>query len=311
MLPVRPERILQKIQIEIAGDPERIADSAQSICRLAEKLAVKMKTDRVDMTALLGADDVSRSADLKIADGKLKSRSEMGVAADCLHPPAGIAGHHPGGREKQIRIRLPVPPPDTAAQLMQFRKSEHVGPLDNHGVRVRDVDAGLDDGRTDKDVDGPVNKLFHNHFEFISAHLAVGDSDFCPRSQQTNLLRGSLNGMNPVVNIENLSAASEFPGKRRGDKRILLLRDHRVDRKPPDRRRGDRAQIPEARHRHVKRAGNRGRGHGQHVDCRTDRLELFLVFDAEPLFLVNDDQSEIAELDVGPDQGMSPDDNVD
>ena len=193
---------------------------------------------------------------------------------------------------------------------MQFGKSEGIRTLNYHRVGIRDVNARFNDGRADKDVDAPFNELLHDILQLNSAHLSVRHRDAGIRSQTAYAVSALFDGIHTVVNVEDLSAAAEFPGKSGGDKGILLLGDYGMDRQTLHRSRCNRAQIPQSGHRHVKGSGNRRGGHSQHVDCGPDRFQLFLVLHAETLFLVNDDESEIMELHIRADQRMGSDDNV-
>ena len=55
------------------------------------------------------------------------------------------------GEQDAVGLRRAAP--DPAAELVQLRQAEAVGPLDQHDRRVRDVDADLDHGGRDEDVE--------------------------------------------------------------------------------------------------------------------------------------------------------------
>src|SRR5258706_13196476 len=48
----------------------------------------------------------------------------------------------------------------------------------------------------------------------------------------------------------------------------------------------------------------------EHIGVESEPLKAFLVFDTEAMLLVNDDQSELRERDVGAQKAMSADDDV-
>ena len=75
--------------------------------------------------------------------------------------------------------------------------------------------------------------------------------------------------------------------------------------------RGEGRHLADAGHGHLERARDRGRGHREDVDGRAQGLELLLVLDPEPLLLVDHDEAEVLEADLGPQQPMGPDDEVD
>ena len=60
-----------------------------------------------------------------------------------------------------------------------------------------------------------------------------------------------------------------------------------------------------------KRARDRRRGQRQHMHFRAQCLQLLFVRDAEMLLLVDDQQSEILELDVLAEQRMRADHDID
>lgn len=61
----------------------------------------------------------------------------------------------------------------------------------------------------------------------------------------------------------------------------------------------------------MERTRDRRRRHRQHVDARPQRLEPLLDVDAETLLLVNDQEPEVVEVDVGLGKPMGADDDVD
>ena len=69
------------------------------------------------------------------------------------------------------------------------------------------------------------------------------------------------------------------------------------------------SRMPEQRE--MQRARDRRRGHRQHIDFLPQPFQPFLVLDAETLLLVDNDQAEIFEVDIGADEPMRADDDVD
>ena len=62
---------------------------------------------------------------------------------------------------------------DAAAQLVELRQAEALGVLDDHDRRVRHVDADLDDGGRDQDVDLPGGERVHHAVLRVLLHAAV------------------------------------------------------------------------------------------------------------------------------------------
>ena len=109
----------------------------------------------------------------------------------------------------------------------------------------------------------------------------------------------------------DLPAAIELAQDRVADQAGRRLRDARLDRQPVLRRRLDDAHVAHAGQRQVQRPRDRRRRQRQDVDLGAHLLEPLLVGDAEALLLVDDDQAQVAELDVLRQQPMRADDQVD
>src|SRR5665213_4336646 len=77
------------------------------------------------------------------------------------------------------------------------------------------------------------------------------------------------------------------------------------------RRRCDDAELAHAGERELQRTRDGGGGKGKYMDVAFERLELFLLRDAEMLFFVDDEQPEILEGDAFAKQRVCADDDVD
>ena len=104
------------------------------------------------------------------------------------------------------------------------------------------------------------------------------------------MLRDLLNRTHTVVHIKHLAIAQQFPTNSRRDLLILLHTDVGQHGVAIFRRGEDRRHIANSRHRHLQRAGNRRRGHRQHVNVGPQRLDVLLVFHTETLFLVDNNE---------------------
>ena len=123
--------------------------------------------------------------------------------------------------------------------------------------------------------------------------------------------RGLLDRLHAVVDEEDLALAQQLAPDRGGHGAVLVGADvgqHRVALLGRGR---DRRHLADAGDRHLQGARDRRRAHRQHVDAGAEPLHLLLVLDAEPLLLVDDDQAEVLELDVGVEQPVGADHDVD
>ena len=138
----------------------------------------------------------------------------------------------------------------------------------------------------------------HDPLQRALGHLAVADDDARVGQQAAQLLGLGLDGLDPVVDEEDLAAAVELAQDGVADEAGGRLRDARLDGQPVLRRRLDDAHVAHADERQVERARD-GRGRQrQHVDLGPQLLEALLVGDAEALLLVDHEQPQVAEADV-------------
>ncbi len=73
----------------------------------------------------------------------------------------------------------------------------------------------------------------------------------------------------------------------------------------------DDGHVAKAEERHVEGAGDGRSAHGEHVDVLLDLLDALLVADAEALLLVDDEEAEVAELDVFGEDAVGAGDDID
>jgi len=94
---------------------------------------------------------------------------------------------------------------------------------------------------------------------------------------------------------EALPAAVMFAQACFAHHHVVPLHHIGAHREPVDRRGLDGGEFAQAAHRHLQRARDRRGGEGEDVDVSAQLFQLFLVGDAKPLFLVNDDEAEVLE----------------
>ena len=116
----------------------------------------RSKPTRGDVPGLLAAQEVARAADLQVLHRDRHARAHLGVLGDGGQPLVGGLGQRPLRRVQEVGVAALAAAADPAAQLVQLRAGRGVGAVDDQGVGVRDVQAGLDDGRRDQDVELPL-----------------------------------------------------------------------------------------------------------------------------------------------------------
>ncbi len=117
--------------------------------------------------------------------------------------------------------------------------------------------------------------------------------------------------LDAVVDEKHLTAAVKLAQDRFPQQAVVEMGDESTDRLAIDRRGLNHGQIPDSKHRHVQRPRDRRAGHGQHIDHLAQLFDSFLVGDAEPMLLVDNQQPQSLEFDVALKQAMGSDDDID
>ena len=212
---------------------------------------------------------------------------------------------------KQVGVGLVLGPADAAAQLIEIGQAEPVRAVDDDGVRVRNIEAALDDRRADQHVDLAGNETRHDLFQFVRVHLAVAEFDARLRTKLGDPIAHSLDRLHAIVQEVNLALPLELAIDRVANDSLVVSANDRLDRQAIERRRFDRGHVFHAHERKIKRARNRRGGEREHIHQFEQLLELLLVQHAEALLLVDHDQAEVLENDVAGNEPMGADDDVD
>ena len=153
-------------------------------------------------------------------------------------------------------------------------------------------------------------KSEHRPFELLIVHLPVTHDDARFGNEATQQVADREDRLHAVVHEVDLAAAFELVTDGTGDDLLIELHHVGLDGQPILRRRFDDRHVANADERHVQRARNRRRAHGEHVHLPAQLLDLLLVRHAEALFLVDDEQAQVAELHVLRQQPVGSDDDV-
>ncbi len=193
---------------------------------------------------------------------------------------------------------------------MQLCQAELVGPVDDDGVGAGHVDAGFDDGGTDQHIEAPVIEVAHHRFQFPLAHLPVGNADAGVRDQFADVGRGPVHGVDIVVQIVHLTATKQLAEQGFFDGGVVVLLHEGFYRQAFLRWGGDDGNVAHAAKGHIQGTGDRSGGEGEDVAFCAHLFEALLVTHPEAVFLVHDDQPQVAEGDgflqqlVGADQDI-------
>ena len=90
--------------------------------RLFEQLHVHLEADRVDVTALLAAEQVAGAANLEVERGHAEAAAQIAELLDRRQPLARHRRQRLFRRNQQIGVGRPIAAADAAAQLIQLRR---------------------------------------------------------------------------------------------------------------------------------------------------------------------------------------------
>ncbi len=142
-----------------------------------EHLHVQLEAERGDVPGLLVPEQVAGAAQLQVAHRHAESGAELGVVRQRRQPLRGVRRERGGGVVHQIRVGALAAASDAPADLVELGQAEGVGVLDDQRVRLRDVDAGLDDRRAHEHVVIAAQIVHHDRLQLALGHLPVGDRE--------------------------------------------------------------------------------------------------------------------------------------
>ena len=288
-----------------------VSSSPKRFDRLADQAHVQIETHPGHMPGLLDSKNIAGATNLQVFQRNCHTGAEFVVLGDGGQPVVGGLAERGVARIQEVGVPAFAAAPHPAAQLVQLGQPERVGSLDDQGVGIGDVQAGLDDRRAHQDVELTVPEPLHGGFESLLGHLAMRHSDSRLGHQFADPTRGVVDGANPVMHVEHLPVAQQFAAQRRGHLLVVVLADVGEHRVALLGRGEDGGHLTDAGQAHLQRAWDGGGAHGEHVDVAAEGFDVLLVLDAEALLLVDHHQTEVFPPDTGLQQPVSSDDDVD
>ncbi len=169
-----------------------------------------------------------------------------------------------------------------------------------HDQRVRgwNIQPGLHDRGGEQDVVLAVVECRDDVFDDRWRHLSVRHRDLHLGHVLVEEILGLGEVFDARTHIERLPAAVPFAQQRLADHQRVERRNEGTHRQTIDRWRRNNRQLAHTGERQLQRARNWGRAERQHMDFGAQLLEPLLVSHTEVLFLVDDDETEILELDA-------------
>lgn len=137
------------------------------------------------------------------------------------------------------------------------------------------------------------------------------DCDARARHESVYVIRDGDDGLDPIVHEEHLSTAVQLATDPLFDQCVVPRLDECQHRRAIPWRRLHECHVTQSRKREMQRPRDGCRRQRQDVRLETELLEPLLVPHTEAMLFVDHDQPQLAELDVGTEQSVRTDDDVD
>ncbi len=265
---------------------------------LPQHLDIEVVAHGLHVAVLAVAQQTARAANLQIAHGDAEAGAEGCELPDGGKPLLGDVGEGLVPPEGEVGVGLPARAAYAASYLVQLGQTHAVSVLDDEGVAVAHVNACLNEGGADEDVDLAVEQMLPDGVELVLSHLAVGDAHPGTGHHLAHMGGGGLDVLHPVVQIVDLPAPGQLFLHGLGQDDIVVLEDECLHGLALDGRLLDGGQVADAAHGHVQGAGDGGGREGQHIHADEVLFQLLLVLDAEALLLIDDDKAQVVEADI-------------
>ncbi|CAI8447699.1 MAG: Uncharacterised protein [Halieaceae bacterium] len=131
----------------------------------------------MDLPRLFSTQQFACAADLHVMGGQLIAGAQIARRFNRLQAFLRIGGDHRLRRAEKVGIGLVMRTPHAAPQLVQLRQAKFISALNDDGVRVGDVDAGLDNRGADENVVMLMVEVRHDLFQALLTQLPVRDTD--------------------------------------------------------------------------------------------------------------------------------------
>ena len=263
--------------------------------------------------ALAHAEELAGAAQAQVLLGKSEA---VVVGLEDFQPLlgglAGIGAEH-------VAVGLVLAASDTAPELVELREAEAVGVLDYHDGGVGYVDADLDDGGGDQDVQFVVAEAAHGLILLCWLHCAVDEAQTLvgkDLAAQAFVLDGGGFGGQCFGLLDQGADDERLPTLRdlMGDERVRLVAPcaaapARDDLLPTGRQLVDGGNIQIAVEREGQRARDGRRGHDQHVRVIAFLAQSVALLHAEAVLLIDDDEAEPLEVHIFLNQGVGANGN--
>ena len=197
-----------QLDADVGLDGDRFTTEPREL--LLEQLRVRVEPDAGDLPRLLGAEHRAGAAQLEVPHRDREPGAEARLLGDRREPLMRLLGHRRVRGEQQVRVAALARSSDPSAELVHLTEPQQVRALDDERVRVRDVEAGLDDGRAHEHVELALPEAQHDLLERTLVQLAVRDPHARVRDQPGDAVGDLVDRVDLVVDVEDLPVAEQL-----------------------------------------------------------------------------------------------------
>ncbi len=179
---------------------------------------------------MLGSEDGARTAEFQVSECHLEAGAKVVVLRECFQAVSGFRGGAFG--DEQVAVGASVAASHASAHLVELRQAEGIGPVDEDGVGVGDVQAVFHDGGGDEYLEFLIDKGVHHLFQMAVAHLGVSHGEADVGHEFAEFVGDVVYGLDAVVNKEYLAAAVYLSADGVLDHLSIARRDDGADGEP-------------------------------------------------------------------------------
>ena len=195
--------------------------------------------------------------------------------------------------------------------MIELGQAKHVGPVDDQRIGGWNIEARFHNGCGQQHIKLPVIETRHDVFQLGWRHAAMGGAEFYFGYIFAQEFTDFCEVGYAWHDVETLAAAEVFAQQGFTDDHRIKRRDIGAHCQTVQGRCGDQRQLAHARQRQLQGSRNWRGSQCQHMDIGAHFLQAFLVLDAKVLLFINDEQAEIAELDISGEQRMGSHHDID
>ena len=162
------------------------------------------------MTGLFATEQVAGTANLQVLHRELQTRTQLIVGRDGLQTLVRNLAEGLIHRVQEVRVGALAATTHTSAQLVQLAQTVVLGVVHDERVRVRNIQARLNDGGADQHVKAALPEVHNNLLQARFAHAAVGGGDARLRHELADFGGNVVDVSHAVVHEEHLSFTHEL-----------------------------------------------------------------------------------------------------